>query len=90
MNILTYIPIPMPIVVHGGGGGANVPSIASMCIVGSLCIAVVVLLFIAFALVAATFEKVDIAELMMKALVVAIALCLLTLSAGIFCGILGV
>lgn len=90
MNILTYVPMPMLIIVHGGGGSVAVPHYAGICFVGTLCIIVVGSLFGAFALAAMVFGKDHIATLMVWAMVVALVCCLLTLCAGVFCGLLGV
>ena len=86
MNILTYVPMPMPIVVHGGS--VTVPHYAGICFVGVLYFLALGLLGLCVAMLCSAFDRDD--DMPMKAAGVLISISMLLLVVSILCFILGV
>lgn len=88
MNILTYIPIPMPIVVHGGGGSAHVPYYTGVCILATAFFCALMILSMCCSMACTVFDKDDDAP--MKAMVTFLCIAMLSVAAAMICGIFGV
>lgn len=88
MNILTYIPIPMPIVVHGGSGSVTVPHYTGICFVGAVGILALGLLGLCCAMLCSAFDRDD--DIPLKAAGVLISISMLLFVISILCLILGV
>ena len=87
MNILAYVPMPMPIVVHGGGGCAPLPHIASMFLIGAVVFLTLGLLGLCVSMLCCVFNK-D-ADTPMQAAVLLITFSVLLLGVTILCWTLG-
>lgn len=89
MNILTYIPMPMPIVVHGGGGGSvAVPHYTGVCLIATVFFCALMILSLCCAMACYVFDKDEDAP--MKAMVIFLCIAMLFVAAALICGILGV
>lgn len=87
MNLLTYIPIPMPIVVHGGGG--NLAPCAAAIMTFAIIIGCLSFLGVVMAMVLAVFDLIDASEVLIKFAVVLLALCFASVGLALLCDIIG-
>jgi hypothetical protein len=88
MNILTYIPMPMPIVMHGGGGSVVAPHYTGVCLLAAVFFGVLMLLSACFGVACAVWGKDD--DVPMKATVIFLCIGMLFVTASLICGIFGV
>jgi hypothetical protein len=88
MNILTYIPMPMPIVMHGGGGSVVASHYTGVCLLAAVFFGVLMLLSACCGVACAVWGKDD--DVPMKAVVTFLFLAMLFVAASLICGIFGV
>ena len=88
MNILTYIPMPMPIVVHGGGGSVAVPHYAVVCLLAAVFFGALMILSLCCTIACSIFDIDE--DTSMKALFIFFCIAMLLVTASLICGIFGV
>ena len=88
MNILTYIPMPMPIVVHGGGGSVAAPHYAEVCLLAAVFFGALMMFSLCCAVACSVFDKDE--DVPKKAMVIFSCIAMLFVIASLICGIFGV
>jgi hypothetical protein len=88
MNILTYIPMPMPIVVHGGGGSVVAPHYTGVCLLAAVFFGALAILSLCCGIACIVFDKDE--DTPMEATVIFLCIGMLFVTASLICCIFGV
>ena len=81
--------IPMPIIMHGGGGNFNLTPCAGVIMIISCIVVFIALICFCFALVCGVFDHEDALDFILKIAIILVALCVVLLGISLLCNLIG-